>query len=78
MMFRNIIKRIKRRHHVKASLDKCDLISDLEEVTDSASLISAARPFQSRGALVEKARSPLVLNRDLGTVRRASPADLRL
>lgn len=48
----------------------------LKEVTDSESLISSGRSFQSRGALTAKARPHSDLSRDFGTAWRDPLEDL--
>jgi hypothetical protein len=51
---------------------------DLKRGTESASLITSGRPFQSLGALMANARSPSVFNLDFGMVSIALQEDLRL
>lgn len=58
---------------MKASLLKWKLRRDLKGVTDSASLMSSCRLFQSPGALTANAQSPLELSLNFRTARKALP-----
>ena len=50
---------------------------DLKEATELACLRSLGREFHSCGAQTAKALSPFVMRQDLGTIRKAVPADIR-
>ena len=51
---------------------------DLKMGSDSLNLISSGKSFQSFGARMEKALSPLVLSLDTGRNSSLLPEDLRL
>ena len=51
---------------------------DLKMGSDSVNLISSGKSFQSFGARMEKALSPLVMSLDTGRNSSLLPEDLRL